>query len=295
MRRRLYANCLNRNFDEVLAEVREIPFESMDYNFLKVYLAKSCQWGHTESVNHIWYKYVVRKNTLLVDPELLCSIGNLAIYDRKNFMPNDIYKYYVKHYGREETPKNSQWRYELLRIKTESFARTTSTKTNFREKWKVFLQDMDNCLPLITRFRVRDFPNLVESYRDETQDGKDLMVEYLFEEKMVAVKNPYSLPMLLNFMLLETSFSADLKMSLFKRFFTVHQFLPKEDSVMILVRACSNDAYRLNDLFGFCGDFSLSEMSPRIFQPVKKVFNEKQLDQGSFPLLAARINSSTSH
>lgn len=268
LRRSLYAQCLNREFNLLLPRLRQIPSEDMDYTLIQLVLRQSCKWGHMGCINFIWYKYVRRNNSMLIEPNILCEMGQVALGEGKSFMVRDIYTYYTHYYGklwRRINPREfTYWEYELIRIKTETFAKTTINK-DFSEKWKVFLKDMDNYLPTYCKFSFRDFPELINSYHEHYyQNNKDhninkrnnnhsnsnsneiLMSEYLFQDKDIIVKNETTLPLLLNIILLQNNIHLDKRINLFNSFYDIHPRLPAEESLSILVHEC--DAYRVYEL-----------------------------------------------
>lgn len=264
LRRSLYAQCLNRDFDLLLPRLRQIPAEDMDYNLIQLVLRQSCKWDHMECINFIWYKYVRRNNSMLIEPNVLCEIGQIALSEGKSFIVRDLYTYYTHYYGKRWRTVNQReftyWEYELLRIKTEMFAKTIINK-DFSEKWKVFLKDMDNYLPTYCKFSFRDFPELINSYREHyyqnntnqniNKSSKDnsseiLMSKYLFQDKDINVKNETTLPLLLNIILLQNNIHLDKRINLFKTFYNIHPKLSAEESILILVHEC--DAYRVYEL-----------------------------------------------
>ncbi|CCF56537.1 hypothetical protein KAFR_0B02390 [Kazachstania africana CBS 2517] len=238
VRRRLFLGCLNREFDVVLAETRKIPTREMDYNFLQVYLSRSVQWGHVDSVDFIWHKYVMRNPILLIKPEILCQMSNLCLYADRRFIPEQIYSYFDKVYrGHIEEEEYLNWKFELLRSKVEAFARGTGMKTEFSEKWKVFLEDIENELPKNVVYRIRDFPHLTKGVK--TKKDRDTLQDLLFtDDRRITIKNSSTLPLLLNILLLQSEIYLSDKLSLFMKFFESHTSLLFDDSVAILLKLC---------------------------------------------------------
>lgn len=272
IRKQLYVNCLNREFDSVLSVVRETPNEELDYNFLHIYLSRSCQWGHMESVDYLWHRYVMRKKVLVVRPHLLTAMGNLALANNKLFVTQQIYIYFEEMYGESSYNNESalKWKYELLRIRTESFARGTMESGTFSEKWKVLLQDMDNVLPTNTTFRVRDFPYLGRALSHALKTGsldEEMLNEMLFTETKISASNPTTLPLLLNLILSQPHFSPSFKIDLFKRFFSTHPLLPYDDSLCLLSRQFRSDSYTLGQLLDFVASLTDGKV---VFSPVAK-------------------------
>lgn len=255
-RKSLYAQCLNREFDPLLIRLREIPPEEMDGNLLQLVLMQSCRWAHIGCIDFIWNKYVRRHNSMLVSPRILCEMGQIALGEGKSFIPLELYKYYKRTYGatlrgQGESELSVQCEYDLLRIKVEMFAKTALDRS-FREKWKVFLEDMDHTLPVGYHFSFKDFPELISSYHDEYVEGKREqigMTEFLFQDKNITVMNPTTLPLLLNIILIQNGISLDSRIGLFQKFYRVHPSLSMNDSILIMVHECTDDAYRLFELF----------------------------------------------
>ena len=251
VKRQLYADCLNLKFANVLKVVKETPLDDVDYSFLQLYLAKSCQWGHMESISHIWYRFVMRNNAMTISPHLLCDIGNLALSTGNYFIPEQVYIHFTKYYENDRRYYGyDHIKYELIRIKVEGFAKGTGKSTEFREKWKIFLQDMDNILSKDLQYRVRDFPNLTKSL---TGTVRSTLISLLFSEGKIAVTNPTSLPMLLNMILLqpESDYDIDFKLNIFEKFYSTHKSLSFVDSIKIISRCCRNDNYRFKKLNEF--------------------------------------------
>lgn len=251
----LYLDCLNRKFDNVLKVVRSTPAKEMDYAFLQTYLSRSCQWGHIDSVSHIWYRFVMRHNMVVIKPSLLCDIGNLALNEGKHFIPGQLYRYFVKFYGKTLTMEQRQaMEYELLRIKVESFAKGTMNKTSFREKWKVFLEDIDHRFPPSMVFRARDFPNLGNSLRHE-QYGS--LLTLLLGQNKIDINNGSTAPLLLNLILMYSLQGVPIKLDLFEKFHGSHRMLSYDDTLAILLRLCRNDPYDLSKLTKYADDNEL--------------------------------------
>lgn len=258
-RNALYLDCLNRKFDSVLKTVRSIPAKNMDYAFLQMYLARSCHWGHMASVSYIWYRYVLRLNVLIIKPPLLCDIGNLSLNEGNYFIPPHLHEYFSRIYGKSLPIEERQsLDYELSRIKVESFAKGTMSKTSFREKWKVFLEDIDHRFPAQMTFRARDFPNLGRSLRHEKEE---LLMILLFGQNKIAIHNVSTAPLLLNLILLYSPQSISYKIGLFEKFYNTHQLLNYDDTLTILFRLCKGDSYNLGRLKKFADDDRMASLS----------------------------------
>ncbi|CCD24256.1 Pet122p NDAI_0C05970 [Naumovozyma dairenensis CBS 421] len=246
-RKRLFLNCLNRNFDQVLTEVRGIPRDEMDSNFLQLYLIKSCQWGHMDSIEYIWYKYVTQWKALTVPPKLLCDIGNICISYNKTYIPKQLYAYFNAVYGKRDNKSlrsKTEDHYALLRIRVESFAKGTLHTTKFREKWKVYLEDIDNnpYFNDVTNnhlIKVRDFPYLTQSMNHSCDE--ETASNILFGENRIAIKNPRSLILFLNMILLQdgTIFSTSFKTSVLKRFQQVYQSMELPNDTLTILKTLS--------------------------------------------------------
>lgn len=271
---RMYLNVLNRRFDETLSELRKIPMKQMDYSFLQTYLSRSCYWGHIESVSHIWYKYVRRYPVLTVDPELLCNIGNLALNENKYFIPEQAYLHYKKFHAKMRGCQDP-CEYELLRIKVESFAKGTRNKTKFREKWKVYLQDIDNQLPSFIKIRVRDFPFLTESM---AETSKEEVTEMLFRQNRILVHNGCTLTLLLNMFLLQPQHHIADKMEIFQMFSEVSRSLDYNDSFAILFHQCKHDGYRISKLIGYAKELGITKLSPVASRELVEGISESSYD-----------------
>lgn len=265
LRKTLYTACLNREFDTVLKTLRTTSLDEVDHNLVQLLLMQGCRWAHVETIDFVWYKYVRRNESLLITPNMLCSMGNIAITYNKPFIPRDLYNYYLKWYGhglrQSNLNEHFKWEYELLRIKVEMFSKSIGGNVAFREKWKVFLEDMDHRLPSECQFRFRDFPQLIKSYRKEYHtgvphigiNGSNIneigMAEYLFEDKKIAVINKTTLPLLLNIILIQDWIPLDNRINLFQKFYLTHPTLPFQDSLQILLH--ESDPYRLCELVDF--------------------------------------------
>lgn len=256
-REQVYLDILNSKFDNALQVLRQTPRKELDYGLLQTFLSKSCQWGHIQSVDYIWYRFVMRFPILIVSPNLLCDIGNLALYEEKGFIPDQLYIHYLKFHSKRRG-EYDPYKYELLRIRVESFARGTMDKTTFKEKWKMFLEDMDNQLPPTTEIKVRDFPFLVESMRDST---KHEIMELLFMKSEFSVQNRHSLPLLLNIFLLQPKHHMEFKIACFQKFSEIYS-LSLDDSLAILFRQCRNDGYYLSKLMDFAREKGITRLSP---------------------------------
>lgn len=255
-RKELYMRCLNRDFDSVLSTLRKLPDEQLDYEFLHIYLERSCQWGHMASVDYLWHRYVLDSKVLVVRPHLLVQMGNLALASNRLFVTQQIYRYFEELYGKNAYDDEAalRWKYELLRIKVESFARGTLESTTFREKWKVLLEDMDQVLPTSTVLSVRDFPYLREALKYALATGSmdvPALDEMLFTETKISIRNSSTLPLLLNLALAQGHFSPPAKVDLFKRFFSSHPQLPYDDSLCVLARQFRSDGYSLAQILDF--------------------------------------------
>ncbi|SCU81479.1 LAFA_0C05226g1_1 [Lachancea sp. 'fantastica'] len=246
-RQKLIAQCLNLDFDHLLQSVKKLPLDKLDESFLHLFLAKSVQNAHVPSVDYLWYRFVMGRKVLAVRPSLLCAIGTLALNGNKPFLPSQLCDHFDYFYGQEIGFEET--RFELLRIKVESFAKSNcGPATTFREKWKVFLQDIDGCVNPACVFRVRDFPHLSQSVRDA---DPELLEKLLFSENKIPIKNATTLPLLLNMILLDDSLDIDFKIRLFYNFYESHRTLSYNDSISILLHYLQGDFYRTTKLMQY--------------------------------------------
>ena len=269
-RKQLYCNLLNRQFDTVLHQLRTTPTDALDYNFLQLYLAQSCRWGHVASLDFIWYKYVMRHHVLIIRPAQLCQISSIALSSGKNFMPEQIFYYFKKMYGRKfergGVPINdgamsqyALWEYELSRLRFESFVKGVGEKNGFVSKWKVFVKDMDNELPVSTRFSVRDFPYLIGSLGRDPEADESFVTNLLFSSgdhhnHNYKIRNPSTFVLLLNIVLLQPQFTRQFKLDLFYRFFETRRSLNYDDTFTILFKLFKGDGYQLTKLAALARD-----------------------------------------
>ncbi|CAR30336.1 hypothetical protein ACU8KH_05886 [Lachancea thermotolerans] len=253
IRRGLFARCLNLEFDSLLNDVRKLPLDRLEESFLHLFLAKSVQHAHVPSVDYLWYRFVMGRKVLMVKPRLLCGIGAVALHGSKPFIPRQLCMHFEKFYG--ESDGLAQYHEELLRIKVESFAKSAGSSISFREKWKVFLEDIDRNVDETCVFRVRDFPYLAESAANA---DRDLLAQLLFEENKIAIKNRWTLPLLLNLALLQPRLDADFKIRIFSTFYETHKSLDYTDSVCILFQTLRDDVYRSTKLMQFLTERRIS-------------------------------------
>ncbi|CEP63051.1 Pet122p LALA0_S07e01310g [Lachancea lanzarotensis] len=246
-RQKLIAQCLNLDFDHLLQNVKKLPLDRLDENFLHLFLAKSIQHAHIASVDWLWYRFVMGRKVLAVRPTLLCAIGTLALNGNKPFLPSLLCDHFESFYGQE--PGFEKFRNELLRIKVESFAKSNrGSTTTFREKWKVFLQDIDAIVSPACALRIHDFPHLSQSTQDADPELLELL---LFSENKIPIKNATTLPLLLNMVLLDDALDIDFKIRLFCNFQESHRTLLYSDSISILLHYVRGDLYRTTKLMQY--------------------------------------------
>lgn len=261
-RKGILLNCLNNKFDKALETIRKVPPSEMDYSILQTMLSRSCHWGHIHTVNHIWYKYVRREHALVVSPPLLCDIATLALNEGKYYLPKQLHYHFKKFFSNEGNLTESRtMEYELVRIKVESFAKGTMTSTDFREKWKVFLEDVDHYFPSDQEFCIWDYTHLTESLSNADDDK---IMTMLFTEDLIKVKNTTTLPLLLNMILLQARHHIEYKLTLFKTFHQLYRTLNYDDTLAILFRQCeiAKDGYRMNTLIDYVKDNGMPQLSP---------------------------------
>ncbi|SCV03931.1 LAMI_0H12090g1_1 [Lachancea mirantina] len=262
VRKRLFKLCLNREFDLVLQELQKVSNRLVEESFLNVYLAKSVQWAHVESIDYLWYRYVMREQRLMVRPQILCDIGNISLDANKSFWPGQLCTHFAKVYGQETHYR--RFGIELLRIKVESFAKSTGEKTSFLEKWNVFLEELDQNVSERHSFSFRDFPHLAKALHCEEAE---VVTELLFKETKSPVRNPTTLPMLLNMLILHPHLDPDFKLRLFASFHQKHSTLYYDDTALALLQAYRHEPYRSYALFDFmkCRNIEISAKAVRLF------------------------------
>ncbi|CUS21238.1 LAQU0S02e09186g1_1 [Lachancea quebecensis] len=262
VRRGLFARCLNLEFDSLLTDIRKLPLDRLEESFLQLFLVKSVQHAHIPSVDFLWYRFVMGRKVLMVKPQLLCGIGAVALHGSKPFIPRQLCMHFEKFYGDKDGL--DQYRQELLRIKVESFAKSAGSSISFREKWKVFLEEIDKNVDETCVLRVRDFPYLAESAANA---DRDLLAQLLFEENKIAIKNRWTLPLLLNLVLLQPRLDADFKTRIFSTFYETHKSLDYADSICILFQSLQNDIYRSTKLMQFLNEqrIPLPPLAAKIF------------------------------
>lgn len=272
--RKLYMQCLNLEFDAVLSQVRVTPPEQLSHSFLQLYLAKSCQYAHAPSVVYLWNKYVLNKSQLVVKPDLLCDMGAIALHSGHHFIPQRL----LTHYNLHHTPKGGfvvdSYSYELSRLKVESFAKSTGHSKLFRERWKVFLEDIDNKFPVNNNYRIRDYMYLAKSIETTPEDKLRHVVDLLFQSKKIVVKNPTSMSLLLNIVLSYPSLSISHKFAIFGQFMDIMGVgMQMDDTVAILSDSVKSDRLQLEELMRL---MSKSEMviSDKTKQKIKQIHNK---------------------
>ncbi|XDT41103.1 Hypothetical protein J6898_02616 [Nakaseomyces glabratus] len=247
VRKQLYLQCLNREFAQVLAKVRGMSTESLDYNFLQMYLGRSCQWAHVPSIDYLWMRFVMKEPLLLVRPQVLCGMATIALNNDKGFLPSQLLKHYTMNYlNKRHISYDDPVLYHLNRVKVESFAKGTKDRTTFMEKWKVFLQDIDDKFPTSYKFRIRDYMNLSQASRTATQERLGSM---LFDQDQITIKNPTSMSLLLNIILLHKGISTDYKLAIFEQFLRSSNGAALiDDSIQILLRLVDGNSSQLRNL-----------------------------------------------
>ncbi|SCU78240.1 LADA_0A04610g1_1 [Lachancea dasiensis] len=268
LRKNLIAQCLNLEFDSLLETVRKLPVDRLDENFLQLYLAMGVQHAHVPSVDYLWYKYVMTRKVLMVKPSTLCGIGVVSLNGNKPFIPRQLCAHFEQFYG-HDGHKWAECRDELLRIKVESFAKTAGARMSFREKWKVFLEDIDNVVDPSLNICVYDFPHLTASLKGA---DPELLEQLLFHENKIAIKNSSTLPTLLNMILLQDWLSADFKLRIFGAFRDCHRSLGYSDSISIIFRVLRGDLYRSTKFMSYLtsNQMTLPPLGARCFLATTK-------------------------
>ena len=207
----------------------------------------------------------MRHHVLIIRPAQLCQISSIALSSGKNFMPEQIFYYFKGVYGKKfknggvindvAMLQYALWEYELARLKFESFVKGVGEKNGFISKWRVFLKDMDNELPVSTRFSVRDFPYFVRSLARDPEADESFVTNLLFSSgdngnrgHNYKIRNPSTFVLLLNTVLLQPQFTKQFKLDLFYRFFEIHRSLNYDDTFTILFKLFKGDGYQLTRL-----------------------------------------------
>ena len=197
MRSQILLNSLNGDMPGALALLRQQKQTSMDVELLHTMLARAAALAHANTIAYIWYQHVMPRR-LAVEGRLLCDMAGVALHQDKLFLPAQFLQHYqTMTHHRCTNPESQMIEFELRRVKVEAFARGTMHSTALREKWKVFLQEMDT-LPGRPPLRLRDFPQLVTSMGIATGEREEQAAALeLFERQRLVVKNEWSLPLLL--------------------------------------------------------------------------------------------------
>ncbi|SCW04312.1 LAFE_0H10770g1_1 [Lachancea fermentati] len=262
VRKRLFAKCLNREFDTLLEEVRSIPIKTLEESFLSLYLTKSVQYAHVPSIDYLWYRCIIRHNLLVVKPQILCDIGNIALQENKFFMVEQLYKHFTIFHSKCRS--SEAYKLELLRYKVESFAKGTGDSTTFQEKWKVFIEDIDHQISPEWPLSVHNFPYLTSALEDH---GRELPLQLLLSEKKLSIRNKWTLPVLLNMIMLHKNVDQEFKMNLFQLFHQRHKHLNYDETLTILFRNCKDEPYRASSLMDFVkkNGLSLTHLAAKFF------------------------------
>lgn len=274
MIKQLYLQCLNREFDAVLSQVRGLPVEQLSHDFLQLYLAKSCQYAHAPSIVYLWNRFVLNKGVLVIKPQLLCEMGSVALHSGHLFIPPRL----LTHYNKHHTPKGrfvvDSCSYELSRLKVESFAKGTVSSKLFRERWKVFLEDIDNKFPVTNNYRIRDYMYLADSIRSTPEDKLKYIADLLFQRKKLVVKNPTSMSLLLNIILTYPALALSHKFAIFDQFLgTMGAGIQMDDTVAILAHAVKTDRLQLEELMRIINKSDII-VSERMKSQVNKLHDE---------------------
>lgn len=237
--------CLRGNLGEVLREVRKVPKESIDKSFMQFYLAQSTKYVHWPSISFIWNTFVVRRELMVVRPNILADIAKISVHENKYGFTRTVLRHYNRYYISQRGIRWDGYRYLLLNAHIEIYAKRPNTKANFKKKWHAYIVELDNEL---THYPVSvyDFPNLTTSMRDIPIER---LKKWLLNDCKEGSMNPYSMPMFLNMILLQPHVSGAEKIDVFKEFVqktSVDLSRYLQDSVQILFHEC--DGVSMRDL-----------------------------------------------
>ncbi|AGO13999.1 AaceriAGR142Cp [[Ashbya] aceris (nom. inval.)] len=211
--RAIIRQCLNRNFDEVLKQVRTLPLQECSVSFLQIYLARAVQEGHVASVDYVWNRFVQRAGVLVVRPDVLCDIGNLMFFSGSFGILDSIWRHYDKFYRSEQGVEWDDYRYHLLRLRIEGYAARPASATAFPKKWRKLLLDLDCALPAYP-FSVWDFPQLRLSLGELEERN---LARWIIRA-LRGIQNEYTSTLLLNMTLQQPQLDPDAKLRLFRWF-----------------------------------------------------------------------------
>ncbi|CAI4060640.1 hypothetical protein SKDZ_05G2340 [Saccharomyces kudriavzevii ZP591] len=197
VRSRMLLSSLNGDVAGALALLRQQQKTSVDVELLHTMLAQAAALAHVETIAYMWYQHVMPRR-LAVEGRLLCDMAGVALHQDKLFLPAQFLLHHqAMGPDRGTSPESEAVEFELRRVKVEAFARGTMHSTALREKWKVFLQEMDT-LPGRPPLRLRDFPQLAKAVGVAAgQQPEQTSTLALFGRQPVVVKNEWSLPLLL--------------------------------------------------------------------------------------------------
>lgn len=217
LRRRVSTRNLSQKetLDSVLTRLRGLSISKTNAIFLKKFLDDSLKNKYFLGARYVWYKYVMRSNSIVFTEQELCQLGGLSIENNNSFIPYQICKYYYKFYSKRKY-RNIACEYIIKKNKVEAFAMGTFSKTQFREKWKVFVMDLDNKLPVNVVFNVHDFPFLTKSLAYQESREKVIHNIVFSQDKKYQVRNKSSLVLILNMVLLQEDIPIPKKFEFFE-------------------------------------------------------------------------------
>ncbi|CAI4523086.1 AEL_collapsed_G0023480.mRNA.1.CDS.1 [Saccharomyces cerevisiae] len=197
VRSRILLSSLNGKMSDALVLLRQQQQTSVDVELLHTMLARAAALAHADTIAYMWYQHVMPRR-LPVEGRLLCEMAGVALYQDRLFLPAQFLQHYqAMNRDRRTSPEDELIEYELRRIKVEAFARGTMHSTALREKWKVFLQEMDT-LPGQPPLRLRDFPQMTKAMGIAlAQQDEQAAALALFGRQPLVIKNEWSLPLLL--------------------------------------------------------------------------------------------------
>ena len=97
--------CLNRQFNELLAEARHYPIEQFNKHFLQLYLGQVTRYAHWPSVAFLWNKFVQKRRLLVVKPNVLADIAHLSLHENKVGFVRSVLQHYNSYYSHEGGPE----------------------------------------------------------------------------------------------------------------------------------------------------------------------------------------------
>ncbi|CCH59034.1 hypothetical protein TBLA_0B01900 [Henningerozyma blattae CBS 6284] len=227
----------------ILHSLQKVPIRKSNSSTIYEYFNACLINRYWLGARFVWYKYVVRSGALTLKPWQLSVLGNMSVAADNYFIPPATVKYYER-FGKVNG--STEYEYFIRRNKVEAFAKGTLEKTQFREKWKVFIQDMDNVLPPTVEYKVQDFPWLVTSLKYQIATEAVLKKLLFGVGTKIQVHNKSSYSLLLSIILLQDLITIDSKVQIFETFAKLHRKVDLADHYKILNKICKKDKFLLN-------------------------------------------------